>query len=122
MPDLRDLICTAERLEANGLTRRAAAAWRRVATHPAAPDALRDKIWRCAGCEAPPTVINHGVNNGERGRPHKGVTDQMRQIAALFAQGVSRLELAEMFSVSPATITRATKAVNQENQRRSLTH
>lgn len=107
MPDLRDLICTAERLEANGFTRRAAAAWRKVATHPATSDALREKIWSCADAGA----VSAAGARGNTGRKRKGITEQMRQIAAMFAQGVKREEVAAAFSVSTATVTRATNAV-----------
>jgi len=46
MVDLRDLICTAERLQAKGFTRRAAAAWRIVANHEDTTDEARDAYWK----------------------------------------------------------------------------
>lgn len=118
MPDLRDLICTAERLEAHGFTRRAAAAWRKVATHPATPDALREKIWSCADAGA----VSAAGARSKTGRKRKGVTEQMRQIAAMFAQGAKRLEVAAAFGVSLDTVTRAYQAVTQEDQHRSRAH
>lgn len=120
MPDLRDLICTAERLEANGFTRRAAAAWRKVATHPATSDALREKIWICAGAGA----VSAAGNRSKTGRKRKGTTEQMHQIAAMFAQGVKREDVAAVFGVSTATVTRAYQAVCLDNprKRRSRAH
>lgn len=116
MLDLRDLICTAERLEARGFARRAAAAWRRVATHPEAPDELREKIWRCAGCESAYTA----EGNSKPGRRTKGITEQMRQIAAMFAQGMKRQQIADTFGIHVDSVTRAAKAVHLDNRRRSL--
>lgn len=120
MPDLRDLICTAERLEAHGFTRRAAAAWRKVVTHPATPDALREKIWSCADAGA----VSAAGARGKTGRKRKGTTEQMHQIAAMFAQGVNREEVAEKFGVSTATVTRAYQALCPHIQRKrgSRTH
>lgn len=107
MPDLRDLICIAERLEANGFTRRAAAAWRKVATHPATPEAERERIWLCAENGTPYTPRP----GGKTCRRPRATAEQRAQMVAMLAQGMTPYQVAKACGVSPGTVTRASVAL-----------
>ena len=107
MPDLRDLICTAERLEANGFTRRAAAAWRKVATHPATPAAERERIWLCAENGTPYTARK----SGKTCRRPRATAEQRAQMVAMLAQGMNPHQIAKAVGVARSTVMRAVMAL-----------
>lgn len=107
MPDIRDLICTAERLEANGFTRRAAAAWRKVATHPATPEAERQRIWICAETGTPFTP---GAG-GKKTRAARITPEQKAQMVAMLKGGAAHPQIAAAFDVSARTVFRIAQAL-----------
>jgi DNA-directed RNA polymerase specialized sigma24 family protein len=114
MIDIRDLICRAESLQANGFTRRAATAWRDIALHPHTPAEVSARLWDAidagtlAACVGATTPAEHLSGRKEQ-------ADRRAAILKMDADGVPRAEIA-------ARLNMKREAVNKTLSRYKAAH
>lgn len=102
MTDIRDLICRAERLQAQGFTRRAATAWRDIATHPETPEKMRAAIWKRIDTE---NGYHFNGTGGSTADPEKHARNLA--ICAALNAGMTHQQAALKFGVSRDVVSNA---------------